>query len=422
MARSCSRSRDPPSSGRRPASSVPHVRTHVCIPTLFTASGDAYDSDMPANLSLLTSRKAVEEAIAECDELTRDAFLKKYRYKRSRLYPLEHNGKVYDSKAIAGVAFGKQHGTPLKSSEFSGGLATVVPLLRNLQFLIRDTAHPARVLRIGKIYYRKDLLRVYGGQLQRGIWTPKEFPVVFLFSGDSGELYGYQDGWDAEKTLFKYTGEGQKGEMTFSPGNKAIRDHRENDKDLLLFADLGKGKGVRYEGLFECIDCDFKDGLDKERNPRKIIVFDLVPVNSGALSERVEEIAQPRVSTSKTTSLEELRKAAYIAAEGKRERTKTGVTQRMWFERSHAVRAFVLARANGICEACDQPAPFQREIDGTPYLETHHTTRMADEGLDHPQTVGAICPTCHRRIHSGVDGIAWNKQLKQRLLKKTAET
>jgi 5-methylcytosine-specific restriction protein A len=57
-------------------------------------------------------------------------------------------------------------------------------------------------------------------------------------------------------------------------------------------------------------------------------------------------------------------------------------------------------------------------IDGTPYLETHHTTRLADEGLDHPQTVGAICPTCHRRIHSGIDGDAWNKQLKQRLLKK----
>lgn len=387
-------------------------------PALFTACGGAYDSDVPANLSLLTSREAVEDAIAECDELTRDAFLKKYRYKRSRLYPLEHRGKIYDSKAIVGVAFGKQHGTPLKSSEFSGGLATVVALLRKLQFFIRDTAHPARALSIGKTYYRKDLLQLYGGQLQRGIWTPKEFPVVFLFSGDNGELYGYQDGWDPEKTVFKYTGEGQKGQMTFSPGNKAIRDHRENGKDLLLFTDLGKGKGVRYEGLFECIDSDFKEGLDKDRKPRKIIVFDLVCVNSGALSERVEETVQPRSSISKTTSLEELRLAAYAAVDSKPGRAKTTSTQRTWFERSEAVRAFVLARANGICEACDQPAPFQRLIDGTPYLETHHTTRLADEGLDHPQTVGAICPTCHRRIHSGIDGDAWNKQLKQRLLKK----
>ena len=63
-------------------------------------------------------------AIAECDALTRDVFLKKYRYKRSRLYPLKYRGRTYDSKAIVGVAYGKRHGTPLKAGEFSGGLAT----------------------------------------------------------------------------------------------------------------------------------------------------------------------------------------------------------------------------------------------------------------------------------------------------------
>jgi hypothetical protein len=47
-----------------------------------------------SKLSLLTSRSAVEEAIAECDALTRDVFLKKYRYKRSRLYPLEFGGQA----------------------------------------------------------------------------------------------------------------------------------------------------------------------------------------------------------------------------------------------------------------------------------------------------------------------------------------
>lgn len=57
--------------------------------------------------------------------------------------------------------------------------------------------------------------------------------------------------------------------MAFSSGNKAIRDHREEGKDLLVFTDLGKGKGVRFEGLFECIDHREVDGHDKDRNPRK---------------------------------------------------------------------------------------------------------------------------------------------------------
>ena len=60
--------------------------------------------------------------------------------------------------------------------------------------------------------------------------------------------------------------------------------------------------------------------------------------------------------------------------------------------------------------------------DGTPYLEPHHTTRLADEGLDHPATVGAICPTCHRRIHSGADGAAWNERLLKRIAEKEQAT
>jgi hypothetical protein len=78
-------------------------------------------------LAELTSRDAVLAAIAECDARGRETFLEQYGYKYSRLYPLKYNGRVYDSKAIVGVAYGKQHGTALKASEFSGGLATSSP-------------------------------------------------------------------------------------------------------------------------------------------------------------------------------------------------------------------------------------------------------------------------------------------------------
>lgn len=372
---------------------------------------------MPSKLSLLTSRTAVEDAIAECEALTRDVFLKKYRYKRSRLYPLEYDGKTYDSKAIVGVAFGKQHGTPLKSGEFSGGVATVVRLLRNLQFFIQDTPHPALALVPGRTYFRKNLLDLYGGQLQGGIWTPQEFPVVFLFSGESGALYGYKDGWTPED-IFEYTGEGQKGDMTFRAGNKAIRDHRANGKDLMLFKDLGKGKGARFEGLFECVSWRLEEGFDKARAPRKIIVFDLVRVNAAAVIDKVYDSTESNHSPPRPASLDRLRAAAYAAADHTAARARTGNVKRSWYERSRTVREYVLARAKGVCEACDEEAPFLRKSDGTPYLEPHHTTRLADEGLDHPATVGAICPTCHRRIHSGIDGDAWNHRLQKRLAEK----
>lgn len=361
-------------------------------------------------LNQLTSPESVLAAIRECDESGREEFLRRYGYKHSRSYLLHHNGQVYDSKAIAGVAYGKQHGVALKASEFSGGEATVIPCLRRLGFVAGKNEHPATQLVRGKTYFRKDLVALFGGQLQAGIWTPKEFNAVFIFSGESGKPYGYHDGW-TQSGVFRYTGEGQLGDMTFTNGNRAIRDHRQNGKDLLLFEDLGKGKGVRYEGLFDCASWDEVEALDKDKKLRKTIVFNLVPVNTAASVSADELVAQPDLVS---LSLDQLRALAYAAGASGASTANSGDAKQSWYKRSEAVKRYVLARAAGTCEACLLPAPFTKK-DGSPYLEPHHTKRLSDEGPDHPSWVGAICPNCHRRIHSGADGDSWNEGLQERL-------
>ena len=50
------------------------------------------------------TREDVLQTIAEFDQLGRDAFLNRYGFGQSRSYFLVHNGRYYDSKAIAGVA------------------------------------------------------------------------------------------------------------------------------------------------------------------------------------------------------------------------------------------------------------------------------------------------------------------------------
>jgi len=89
-------------------------------------------------LSELTDRNAVLAAIREYDALGQQAFLKKYGFAPARRFRLLHNGNSYDSKAIAGAAFGYQFPDrgPLKSSEFSGGEETVRPLLEGLGFKV----------------------------------------------------------------------------------------------------------------------------------------------------------------------------------------------------------------------------------------------------------------------------------------------
>ena len=95
------------------------------------------------NLSELTSVSAVNQAIAEFDQLGRDAFLKKYGFWKARNYYLIVGGKRYDSKAIVGVAFGNQFPTqgPLTSEQFSGGESTVRRKLESLGFIVEKADH-----------------------------------------------------------------------------------------------------------------------------------------------------------------------------------------------------------------------------------------------------------------------------------------
>jgi hypothetical protein len=86
------------------------------------------------------TRPAILAAIEEFDSLGRDRFLSKYGFHPARSFYLVHNGKRYDSKAIVGAAHGRlpSGAAPLKSAEFSGGAATVAPLLRSLGFDVID--------------------------------------------------------------------------------------------------------------------------------------------------------------------------------------------------------------------------------------------------------------------------------------------
>jgi 5-methylcytosine-specific restriction protein A len=186
------------------------------------------------------TRDSILAAINEFDSLGRDEFLKKYGFGKSRGYYIAHGGQLYDSKAIAGVAHGKLGSgfALLKSNEFPGGERTVARQLKSLGF---DVSQPSDLnlqgipFEVGVMYRRQsDIHQRFGGQERGGIATPGGVPFIFLFTGESGNQYGYQDGW-REEGVFSYTGEGQYGDMQFVRGNKAIREHLRGGKDLLLF-------------------------------------------------------------------------------------------------------------------------------------------------------------------------------------------
>lgn len=254
----------------------------------------------------------------------------------------------------------------------------------------------------GSSYKRTDLHDQYGGQRQGGISTPRDNPIIMLFTGSSGTQHGYVDDFTADGALV-YTGEGQQGDMVFRSGNRAIRDHIRDGKELHVFTTAGmKRSFVRYQGEFAADSWTIETLPDGDGQPRKAIRFNLVPIHDADLPSGVPELATQR-------SLSELRELALAAATNTEEREATEAV-RSFRERSRAVMAYALARADGRCESCHEPAPFLTK-NGVPYLEVHHTRRLADGGPDHPLWVGAICPTCHRQIHYGADGDLLNEKL-----------
>ena len=88
------------------------------------------------SLSEIRSRSSVLSAIAQYDEIGREAFLAKYGFGEARRYFLIHNGHRYDSKAILGAAHGFEFPDlgPLERGDFSGGEATVQRKLEELGF------------------------------------------------------------------------------------------------------------------------------------------------------------------------------------------------------------------------------------------------------------------------------------------------
>lgn len=178
--------------------------------------------------------------------------------------------------------------------------------------------------------------------------------------------------------------------MTFTGGNKAIRDHLDNGKELLLFEKVRRDGSVRFMGHFSCIGYEHQKAPDTDGNIRQAIVFQLLPLSDFLDGHQEGENQNP-------SSFRELRDKAYQGG-GEAQAVSLHESKQQAFKRSSFVRAYALERASGICEHCDQPAPFKTSS-GKPFLEVHHITRLSDGGPDRPDKVAAICPNCHRAAH-----------------------
>jgi 5-methylcytosine-specific restriction protein A len=130
--------------------------------------------------------------------------------------------------------------------------------------------------------------------------------------------------------------------------------------------------------------------------------FDLQRIDTESIGapvtiEEFQEDSERRTYASINSSQQE--RQSRLANAVKKPKTTTVIVEA--YVRNPNVIAEVLERASGICEGCQNPAPFNRRRDGTPYLEVHHKVPLSLNGEDTVENAIALCPNCHRQEHYG---------------------
>lgn len=248
---------------------------------------------------------------------------------------------------------------------------------------------------IGKEYSNAEISNIFRGNEQRGMKKSNSFnALVLLSTHESDNLY--DDYWDGN--ILYYTGMGFDGDQRLDfYENKTLAESNQNGVTVYLFEGF-EHHDYFYRGIVRLKGTPFqKEEKDQSGSLRKVWKFplELCSSNSYLGQEIITEEHEDKISAAKRLGTEALRKKAEDASRYNKSSIRNVVSK--VHERNELVREYSLRRAAGVCELCHQPAPF--EVNGIPYLESHHIVWLSRDGDDAISNTAAVCPNCHRRLH-----------------------
>ena len=128
----------------------------------------------------------------------------------------------------------------------------------------------------GHVYRRDDLISAFKGSFMRGMNKCNRTNTLVLISKHtSNRIYG--DLFQNNQLI--YTGEGQKGDQTYTGANKDLLNSEENNLPVYLFVVFKNQQYTYYGRVHLCGTPYFEDELDVDGNNRKVIRFPLMLSN-----------------------------------------------------------------------------------------------------------------------------------------------
>jgi len=245
----------------------------------------------------------------------------------------------------------------------------------------------------GDILSNQDLGDLFGCGNSGGMRRANRTNSLVIISSHVKSIY--DDRWDGD--ILFYTGMGQRGDQSLSfLQNKTLAESDANDVDVYLFENF-KVNEYTYLGPVALVAQPFEEQQpDDSGNLRKVYIFPLkLKQGQRIISQQdLQDWNEKKIKRAKRLSHAELKLRASNST-AKASQYRTSVLQ---FVRDQYVVEYAKQLANGVCQLCDQIAPFA-DKSGSPYLETHHVIWLARGGEDTIENTVALCPNCHKRMH-----------------------
>lgn len=255
-------------------------------------------------------------------------------------------------------------------------------------------------LELGQSVSSTSLKEIFKHNINGGMKRSLETNTLVLISDHYKSPYS--DKW--KDGILHYNGMGLLGDQKLNSQNKTLAESPTNGVKVYLF-EANKGIGYKERFIFmgevELVGEPYQEKqVDEQGTLRNVYVFplrpvtpvDQLPLQSQDSLETVYESEKKKIREMNITNVK-------LKATSFNDVPSTRLVTTTYIERNAYVSEYTKLRAKGICDLCEEDAPFYT-AKGIPYLETHHIDWLSLGGKDSIENTVALCPNCHRKMHS----------------------
>lgn len=250
-------------------------------------------------------------------------------------------------------------------------------------------------LPLGQVITNNELRQIFSCGLMGGMRRSKATNTLVIVSDHTKGLY--EDKWYGD--VLHYTGMGKKRDQDINAAqNKTLNESNHNGVAVFLFEVFEENNYI-YRGQVRLVDDPYQQKqIDDEGVLRNVWIFPVQNIDKSEVS-----IDKSIIDKNYEKKVKKIRKLSIQELEEKARQTQSShpslrCTTSQTYERNPYVTEFAKRRANGVCELCDQVAPFTNK-QNEPYLETHHIEWLSNGGSDTIENTVALCPNCHKKMH-----------------------